>query len=190
MIDRQDIIEIISKSEPLIRVLQVLKELNFPFEYYVGAGCITNTVWNDISGYPLVHGISDVDIVYYYPDDLTHEGERKIKNILESELQDFPLKLDVKNQARVHLWYESRFGFPIKPYRSIEEAIDSWPTTATAIGVRMEPNGLFNIYAPYSFDDLFSMVVRPNKLMVTKDIYENKTRKWKGKWAKLEIIPW
>ena len=35
------LVETISKNEPLIRILKVLKELNLPFEYYVGAGCIT-----------------------------------------------------------------------------------------------------------------------------------------------------
>lgn len=27
-------------------------QLDPPFEYYVGAGSVTNTIWNEISGYP------------------------------------------------------------------------------------------------------------------------------------------
>lgn len=54
------LIESISKSDLLTRVFQVLIDLNLPFEYYVGAACITNTIWNDISGYPLEYGISDI----------------------------------------------------------------------------------------------------------------------------------
>ncbi|MFS0883458.1 hypothetical protein CHH83_26060 [Bacillus sp. 7586-K] len=184
------LVETISKSEPLTRVLQVLKKLNLPFDYYVGAGCITNTIWNEKSGYALDYGISDIDIVYYESGDMTSERENELKFELISQLGDFQFKLDVKNQARVHLWYESKFGFPIKPYLSLEAAIDSWPTTATAIGVRMEKNDLFSIYAPYQLDDLFSLVVRPNKRMVTKEIFDNKANKWKEKWPKLEIIPW
>jgi hypothetical protein len=42
--------------------------------------------------------------------------------------------IDVKNEARVHLWYKSHFGYDIPPYHSVEEAMDSWPTTATAVG--------------------------------------------------------
>ena len=30
---------------------------------------------------------------------------------------------DVKNEARVHLWYEARFGAAIPPYQSAEAAI-------------------------------------------------------------------
>ncbi|MFE7060931.1 nucleotidyltransferase family protein [Sutcliffiella sp. NPDC057660] len=180
----------ITKSEPLIRVLQILKDLNLPFKYYVGAGCITNTVWNDISGYPLEYGISDVDIVYYDPEDITLESEKKFKDILLRLLGDFQFKIDVKNQARVHLWYEDKFGFSIKPYNSLESAIDSWPTTATALGLRLEQDGSHKIYAPYDLDDLFSMVVRPNKLMITKEIFENKANKWQEKWPKLLVVSW
>ena len=184
------LVETVSKNEPLIRVLKVLKELNLPFEYYVGAGCITNTVWNDISGYHLEYGISDIDIVYYEPEDKTSESEKKLKEKLLNRLGDFPFKLDVKNQARVHLWYEKKFGFSIEPYQSLEAAIDSWPTTATALGLRKEQDGSYTIYATYDLDDLFSMIVRPNKLMITREIYENKAKKWREKWPKLKIVPW
>ena len=184
------LVETVSKNEPLIRVLKVLKELNLPFEYYVGAGCITNTVWNDISGYHLEYGISDIDIVYYEPEDKTSESEKKLKEKLLNRLGDFPFKLDVKNQARVHLWYEKKFGFSIEPYQSLEAAIDSWPTTATALGLRKEQDGSYTIYATYDLDDLFSMIVRPNKLMITREIYENKAKKWREKWPKLIIVPW
>ncbi|MBT2638590.1 nucleotidyltransferase family protein [Bacillus sp. ISL-39] len=184
------LVETISKNEPLMRVIKVLKDLNLPFQYYVGAGCITNTVWNDICGYPLVYGISDVDIVYYAPEDITSESEKKLKGKLLNLLGDFQFKLDVKNQARVHLWYENKFGFPIEPHQSLEEAIDSWPTTATALGVRQEEDGAFKIYAPYDLDDLFSLVVRPNKRMITREIYENKVQKWQEKWPKLMVVPW
>lgn len=184
------LVETLSKNEPLIRVLKVLKELNLPFEYYIGAGCITNTVWNEISGYPLEYGISDIDIVYYEPEDITTESEKKLKDILLDRLGDFQFKLDVKNQARVHLWYENKFGFSIKAYDYLEEAIDSWPTTATALGLRQEQDGLYKIYAPYDLEDLFSMVVRPNKMMITREIFENKAKKWREKWPKLMIIPW
>ena len=184
------LVETISNNEPLMRVIKVLKNLNLRFEYYIGAGCITNTVWNDISGYPLEYGISDIDIVYYAPDDITSENEKKLKDNLLNLLGDFQFKLDVKNQARVHLWYENKFGFSIKPYNSLEEAIDSWPTTATALGLRKEQDGTYKIYAPYDLDDLFSMVVRPNKLMITREIYENKVQKWREKWPKLMVVPW
>src|SRR5260370_40606051 len=66
------------------------------------------------------------------------------------------LKLDVKNEARVHLWYEEKFGYPIPPYRSTAAAIATFPTTATSIGVRW-CGGRLECCAPYGLDDLFSI---------------------------------
>ena len=108
------LVRTISKSEPINKVLQTLKDFNLPFEYYVGAGCITNTIWNDISGYPLEYGISDIDIVYYDEDDLGSDSEKKLIQKLESKFWDYQFDFDVKNQARVHLWYESKFGLSHK----------------------------------------------------------------------------
>ncbi|TQR27713.1 hypothetical protein C7Y47_22885 [Lysinibacillus sphaericus] len=114
-INEELLVRTISKSEPITKVLQTLKELNLPFEYYIGAGRITNTIWNDISGYPIEYGISDIDIVYYDEYNMESDSEKKLKDKLESKLWNFQFDFDVKNQARVHLWYESKFGFPSNP---------------------------------------------------------------------------
>lgn len=190
MLYEAKLLETLQESKPLSEIFETLRQLNPPFEYYVGAGSITNTIWNQISGYPLDYGISDIDIVYYDNYNLDVQSEVALRETLEISLGDFPFKLDVKNQARVHFWYEGKFGFPIEPYPSLESAIDSWPTNATALGVRLEQSGLYTIYAPYSLHDLFSMIVRPNKLLVTEEIYMSKSTKWKEKWPLLEIIPW
>ena len=191
MTDYEDLlIKTVLKSEPIRKVLQTLKDLNPPFEYYVGAGCIADTVWNDISSFPLEYGISDIDIVYYDVSDTSEASESKLKEKIENKLPDITFDFDVKNQARVHLWYEQKFGFPIEPYPSLEAAIDSWPTTANALGIRIEQNNTYTIYAPYALDDLFSMIIRPNKSLVTKEIFEKKAYKWKERWPKLEIIAW
>ncbi|WP_332238836.1 nucleotidyltransferase family protein [Sporolactobacillus sp. KGMB 08714] len=184
----KQIVEIINKSEPLKRLLRVCQESSLPHDYYIGAGCIADTVWNYLSGNPLTYGISDVDVVYF--DDKNTAIENEVKRLLIERLGKFPFKLDVKNEARVHLWYKQKFGFPIEPYTSLENAIDSWPTTATSLGIRREKKDFYVIYAPYQLDDLFSMVIRPNKKMITKEIYEKKAEKWQGKWDKLTIIPW
>ncbi len=188
--NEEKLVEIISNSYQLKRLFEILKESNIPFNYYIGAGCITNTIWNHLSGYPLTYGISDVDVVYFDNKDLSLTSEQKFTDYLVDKIGDFPFRLDVKNQARVHLWYEKKFGFSIQPYVSLEDAIHSWPTTATSLGIRKEQSDLFNIYAPFNLDDLFSMIVRPNKRMITREIYENKAIKWHKKWPELTVIPW
>jgi uncharacterized protein len=76
----------------------------------------------------------------------------------------------------VHLWYEERFGYAIKPYPCCADAIATFPTTATAIGVRWL-RGKFECCAPFGFDDLFGLVVRPNKTQITRGIYEAKVER-------------
>jgi uncharacterized protein len=68
--------------------------------------------------------------------DLSFEAEASHERRLRGLFQHLPIKLDVKNEARVHLWYEDRFGPAIKPYSSSADAIATFPTTATAVGVR------------------------------------------------------
>jgi hypothetical protein len=70
-------------------------------------------------------------------------------------LDGMPLRFDVKNQARVHLWYGARFGCPIAPYASVADAVATYPTTATAIALRRE-GGRLACIAPFGLDDLFA----------------------------------
>lgn len=103
---------------------------------------------------------------------------------------DLDADIDLKNEARVHLWYKSRFGIGIAPYEFVEDAIHSWPTTATSLGVRRDVTGNFITYAPFGLEDLFGLVVRPNKRQITRDVYIEKVDRWIKAWPRLRIIPW
>ena len=70
-----------------------------------------------------------------------------------------------------------------------QSGLDSWPTTATSIGVKTN-NGVLEYYATFELDDILNLVVRPNKEQITKEIYENKVERWKKCWPKLKIIEW
>jgi uncharacterized protein len=190
--------DITTQTEILMEILDLSVDLQKIFEvsqsvlvdhYYIGAGCLVQTVWNYLSGYPLEYGIEDVDIVYYDAEDLSLEKEKEFERKFTSLLDPLPFKVDVKNEARVHLWYEEKFGYKIEPYPSLEAAINTWPTTATSLGVRKNQQG-FKVYAPFGLNDLFGMIVRPNKVQITREIYERKVDKWKKRWPRLTIIPW
>ena len=158
--------------------------------YYIGAGCITQTVWNYLSNNPLEYGIKDIDFVYFDDENLDFESENRVISRVKELYSDLKIEVDVKNQARVHLWYKNRFGYEIQPLLSLECAIDKWPTTATAIGVRKEESNQLRVYAPFGLNDLFAKIVRANKAQITKEIYEKKVSSWLNKWPDLKIIPW
>jgi hypothetical protein len=67
---------------------------------------------------------------------------------------------EVTNQAGVHLWYTTKFGYPIEPIRSIEDAVARWPETATSVAVRLRADDTLQVVAPVGLDDLLGMVLR------------------------------
>ena len=128
-------------------------------------------------------------LVPYFDKDLSYEKEDKIIKEVSELLKNLNVKLDIKNQARVHLWYGKKFGHEIKANKSVEEAISKWGTTVTCIGVRLVNDKLIT-FAPYGLNDLLSLIIRPNKDNFIKEDYDKKTKKWKSKWPNLTIIPW
>jgi uncharacterized protein len=178
---------ILQNNRALWDVLEGCEQLAIP-NYYVGAGCITQTVWNSLGHDEPMHGISDIDFVYF-DSDISYEKEDAIIKKVKARFASSPIEIDVKNEARVHLWYKEHFGHDIRPYVSVEDAIDSWPTTASAVGVRLEKGNLA-VYAPFGLTDMFQGIVRPNKVQISQEVYEGKCKKWLAKWPTLTIIPW
>ena len=179
--------EIILKNNVLKTILERLEGYGLD-NYYVAAGAINQTVFNYYHNNSMNYLIDDYDIVYY-DEDLSYEKEDKIIKEINLLCKDLNVSLDIKNQARVHLWFKNKFGYSIEPNKSVEDAISKWESTVTCIGVRLKNNEL-TIFAPYGLNDLFSLIIRPNKENFIKKGYEEKTRKWKQNWPKLTIIPW
>lgn len=183
----QELQQILQDNHPLYHVIEESQNLNLP-EYYIGGGCIAQTIWNYQNGNPLLNGINDIDLICF-DHDLSQESENVVIQMIQRRFSDCPLQIDIKNQARVHIWYKDHFGYEIKPYVSAESAINTWPTSATSVGVRLSNNHL-QVYAPFGLNDLFSQIVRPNKAQITEVIYNKKANKWLQTWPSLIVIPW
>ena len=179
---------LLSQNGAIAAIVQRAPQLGLP-QWYLGAGCIAQTVWNLRSGAPAMQHIVDYDPVYYDAADLSETAEARQAQRAAALFGDQRVRVDVKNQARVHLWYASRFGHAIAPYRSTRDAIDTWPTTATGVGIRTLDAGLA-LYAPFGIEDLLALIVRPNRRQITRDIYCAKVACWRACWPALTIIPW
>ncbi|WP_117195587.1 nucleotidyltransferase family protein [Rhizobium terrae] len=176
-------------SNPLVRSIWLEWErLDLP-DCWLVAGCLAQTVWNKHFGLPPEYGISDLDLVYFDPDDVSAEREQQHGERIRTVFAHLPVWIDVKNEARVHLWYNEKFGYPIAPYRSMQDAIDTFPTTATAVGMRPLLKTV-EVYAPFGLDDLLSGTIRANKKQITREIFEAKVSKWLKRWPNLTVIPW
>ncbi|MFH0891476.1 MAG: nucleotidyltransferase family protein [Candidatus Falkowbacteria bacterium] len=188
MTQTEQLLKILRKNENARMVLDRARELNMP-NWHLGAGAVAQTVWNIKHGFDPENGIKDYDLVYYDAGDISYEAEDGYIQKGKELFKDIPVSVEIRNQARVHLWYEKRFGKKIGQYKSAEEAISTWPTTATSVGIRRE-NGRFQVYAPFGLDDLLDMIVRANKTLITEKIYQDKAKRWIEFWPNLKIIPW
>ena len=51
-------------------------------------------------------------------------------------------------------------------------------------------DGTTNLCAPFGLDDLFNMTVRPNKRLVSRNVYEAKAYRWASIWSLLTVFGW
>ena len=187
--NRDNFICQLEQSELLRVVLEKGGDLRLP-DWYVGAGAVCQTIWNFKHGYDPIAFIEDIDLVYFDEVNDSKADEQAQADAAAQLFGQLPVPIEVTNQARVHQWYAAEFGFEIPPYRSTDDAISTWPTTASSIGIGRLADGSLRICAPFGLADIESMVVRPNKRLVTQSIYESKAHKWKQRWPKLTVIDW
>ncbi|MGR9190472.1 nucleotidyltransferase family protein [Rhizobium leguminosarum] len=178
----------VPKSPLLSPVLHNWDKVALPGAWLV-AGAIAQTVWNHTFGLPPAHGINDIDIVYYDANDLSEDGEAEHATRVRRTFSDLTVWIDVKNEAKVHLWYEAKFGYPITPYVSTTDAIATFPTTATAVGLLPRNSGL-ELCAPFGLSDLLGGVGRANKIQIRRQIYEQKVSRWIEVWPNLSVVGW
>jgi uncharacterized protein len=101
-----------------------------------------------------------------------------------------PLPVEVRNQARVHLWYERHFGQPVPPQHSSADAIDHFASRTHAVAARLDDKGAIEIYAPYGLDDLFSFRITPNYVRDNRKTHDAKGARALSVWPELTVVPW
>lgn len=185
---RTQFLDIVLGSETIRVLVERLAELELP-DSYLAAGSLCQTVWNHVSGFPPDHGITDYDVLYCDLDDLSWAGEDRIIRRCAAEFADLGVDVEVRNQARIHLWYPEKFGLPRQPLRSTREGIDNFLHCNSALGLRKTPRG-YDVYAPFGLDDVFGMVVRPNYLYNLPGRYKEKADRWRRTWPRVVVTPW
>jgi hypothetical protein len=180
---------VLSRNEILTDVMARAATLDLP-GWYLAGGCLFQTVWNVVTGRPPADGIKDYDIFYCDATDLSWEAEDAVIKAGQEVFGGLPAEVEIRNEARVHLWYEQKFGVPCAPHDSTESAIDSFVATTCCLGVRLERGGNWRVYAPHGLSDVFGLVVRPNPVLAPREVYEAKVARWKEEWPQLTVLPW
>ena len=155
---------IIRATPLLVDVLERAQRLALPDSWLV-SGAIYNTVWNHLTGRSPLTGINDIDLFYFDPSDLSYEAEDRAIKAADQVFAGLPLPVQLRNQARVHLWYPDRFGEPYPPLASSCEAIDRFASLTHSVGARLDSTGAIELYTPFGLDHLFSFRIVPNRRM-------------------------
>lgn len=164
-------------------ILAGAQTLGLP-HWYLAAGCLSQTVWNLQVGRAPDADIHDYDLVYFDPD-LSWEAEDHFIRAGKALFGELPV--EIRNQARVHVWYPERFGCVIPPFVSPEAAIANWPAICTCTALTEGPEGL-RVYAPYGLDDLMQGIIRPNPTQPELAVYQTKAQRWQRVWPHLQVL--
>jgi hypothetical protein len=134
-------------------------------------------------------GIVDYDIIYFDPDQ-SREAEEVVNIRAQALFQDLNIKIQIKNQSRVHMWYEPKFGLPYPELKSATESLHYYPSKVQAIALQGRRGSRISFDAPFGFENILRMVVRPNRALEFPDVYEAKIKRWKDVWPTLKVYPW
>lgn len=151
------------------------------------AGSLFETVWNLRSGRPVEENIADYDLFYFDGGDTSYEAEDAHIKLLPAVVGEIADRIELRNQARVHLWYEKRFEQPYPKLTRSRDGIDRFLVAGTCIGMRPKDSG-FELCAPYGLDDAWNGVLRPNPLIGPPELFRAKAEKYRTRWPWLEII--
>jgi hypothetical protein len=169
------------------RISDELFRLALP-DAWIVAGCLVQTAWNVMTERAVDYGINDYDIFYFDPD-TSRQAEDAVILQVQDRLAKFGVKVEVRNQARVHLWYPQKHGLPYPALHCSTQGIDRFLTKNTKIGIRRTQAG-DDVYAPDGFDDIADMIVRPNPgPNFSAANYEAKAARWKMLWPELTVLP-
>lgn len=138
---------VLGESPSFLEVLPSGSRLSLP-GWYLVARCVAQAVGNGLCSRSPDKGVCDYDLPYCNPDDLSWDAQDCAIQAAKDAFAGLPAAVEVRNEARVHVWYERNFGVPCPPYSSTEAAIDPFLSTVSCLGVWLGADGSGRIHAP------------------------------------------
>lgn len=179
--------DIVRADAGLMHVLTTVRGLGLP-DWRVFSGAVYQSVWNAVTGRPAGYGIKDYDIGYFDPDTSWDAEDVFIKRAAAAFDEPFKSQVEVRNQARVHLWFQDRFGEPYSALSCTDAALGRFVAPAFAVGVRVEGDGRITVAAPFGLEDVFSMTLRPNPDRPLAKGWQRTVDNARGRWPELTVV--
>lgn len=166
-------------------ILARLPELKLD-DCWLVAGCLFGPVWDACAGVrPGVH-TRDYDI-FYWDTDTSWEAENAVIARAEHLFADLGVVIEVRNQARVPLWFEQHFGSPYPSSTGSAENIGRFIVAGTCLGLRPDGRDGFDLCAPFGLYDMFAGILRPNPHNPTPDRFAAKCASYRARWPWLTV---
>jgi hypothetical protein len=164
-------------------LLRRLPDLGVP-DCFLTAGCLFQAVWNRLSGRAADWGVKDYDVFYFDPTDLSWDAEDAVIGRARSLFADLDVTIEVKNQARVHLWYPQRFGAPYPALTSSRDGIDRYLIACTCVGIEVATGAL---YAAGGLQEVYDGILRINPVNRQTLAFRAKAASYQSRWPWLRI---
>ncbi len=184
----RQVVQLILMNRINVEILERFNRMGI-HDWWLTAGCLYQTVWNLRTGRPSWQGIKDYDIVYF-SEDTTWEAEDILIKDCERVFEDLNAVIQVRNQSRVHLWYEDKFGIAYPALNNATEGIMRFPIRAEAIAIKRTGDDFLDLFIPFGLDDVWNIIMTPNRAMPLSHIYDAKAERFKAEWPTLTIHPW
>lgn len=183
-----ELTDLVRADAGLMHVLTTVRALDLP-DWRLVSGAVYQAVWNARTGRPVGYGVKDYDLAYFDASDLSYEAEDiVIKRVVAAFDEPFRSQVEVRNQARVHLWFQDRFGEPYEALGSTDEALGRFVAPTFAVGVRLEADDSLTIAAPFGLDDVFAMTIRPNPNRPRAKGWAKAVDSARARWPELTVI--
>ncbi len=182
----QQLEDILRASPSMMTVLAGARDLDLP-DWLIVSGAVYQRIWNHVTGREPDYGVRDYDVIYFDPDTSWDAEDVFIKRaaaLFPSPLNEL---VEVRNQARVHLWFEDHFGEPYEPLSNSAEALTRFVAPAFGVGVRLEADDSLTIQAPFGLEDVFAMTLRPNPNRPLAKGWVKTTTSARARWPEVTV---
>ena len=182
MLTEEAIVEQIQAVPEMMTVLAIIRDLNLA-DAWLAAGAVRNFVWNQLSGRSGFDASTDLDLVFYDPT-MSYEETLQIEQELKKTYPQYAW--EVKNQVYMH-----QHSPHTAPYTSSRDAMSKYPERCTAVGLRLNEESDFELYASYGLEDILNFQVRPTPHFLENEdrmkLYQTRLSKknWQEKWKNL-----
>ena len=181
------LVEIVRADPGLMHVLTIVRDQGLP-DWRIFSGAVYQSVWNALTGRPAGYGVRDYDVGYFDPDTSWDAEDVIIKRVAAAFDEPFRSTVEVRNQARVPIWFPAHFGEPYDPLSGTDEALERFVAPALAVGVRLEADDTISVAAPLGLEDVFALTLRPNPDRPVAKDWSRVIERALARWPELTIV--